>query len=340
MFRNKFFIVGCPRSGTTLLQQALNRHSHIAIPPETGFFSCLRSSRRVQHEHLQRVNEDLEIAQLLPAKRLRQPAEARAYYEEMARLYLEQLDKPGVTHFGEKTPAHLNHLDGIRRVFPEARIILIHRDGRDVALSLRRLPWTSRDLYVNFALWLYCCRLQRAAQRSCGLPLLCVRYEDLVTNPETELRKILAFLELPYEPWVAEGKGNAAGVPDWEEPWKARAIEKINCERLDLWRTELSHEEIGILECWGGWALRDLGYELTTAQDYPLPRFFRLRVACKSLWWLARRPRYGQQKALWLGRQATPADPRRDPAYLYGAFRAGSRREDDARVTEGSGSWH
>ena len=56
----KLFIVGCPRSGTTLLQQALNRHSQIVIPPETKyFFSFLGHTRRCQHRHIDRLNADL-----------------------------------------------------------------------------------------------------------------------------------------------------------------------------------------------------------------------------------------------------------------------------------------
>src|SRR5439155_26419002 len=236
----------------------------------------------------------------LPAGRLYQPVRARVFYEEMARLYLERIRKPNVTHFGDKTPEHLARLHRISLLFPNAKVILIFRDGRDVALSLLRLPWTSRDLYVNFALWLYCVRLQRAARGAGELPLLCVRYEDLVAAPDAEFRKILAFLDLPYEPQVAEGRGNTEGVPGWEYAWKGRAIEKINGGRIGLWQQQLSQEQLGILERWGGSALRELGYRLATDGKHALPWVFRLRVAWKSFLWLARRPRYAQHKSLWL----------------------------------------
>jgi len=264
-------------------------------------------SKRIQQEHLQRIREDLEIDLPIPTARLRGTLEARTFYDQMARLYVERLGKRGVTHFGEKTNEHLSRLQRIHRLFPNAKVILMVRDGRDVALSLRRLPWTSRDLYVNFALWLYCYRLQKNAQRRGDLPLLCVRYEDVVKDPEKELRAILAFLGLPYEPQVAEGEGNEEGIPPWEYLWKSRAVEKIKLHRVGLWRQELSVEQLGILERWGGWALQELGYELATDGKASLPWFFHLRVAWRSLLWLARRPRYAQAKALWVQQHGLPS---------------------------------
>src|SRR5438128_10984464 len=99
----KFFIIGCPRSGTTMLQQALNRHSQVIIPPETAFFSLLGHCKRIQREHLQRIKEDLEIPLRLPAHRLHRMQETQAFYEQMARLYVERMGESTVTRFGEKT---------------------------------------------------------------------------------------------------------------------------------------------------------------------------------------------------------------------------------------------
>lgn len=63
------FIVGCPRSGTTLLQQALNRHSQIVIPPESKFFYYFYGqSYRRQSAHLERINSDLGIELVPPAQ--------------------------------------------------------------------------------------------------------------------------------------------------------------------------------------------------------------------------------------------------------------------------------
>src|SRR5271168_3759057 len=111
----KFFIIGCPRSGTTMVQQALNRHSQIVIPPETKvFFSFFGQSRKRQLRHLERLNQDLNIRLPRPKARVDSLAEGRAFYESMARRYLERLEKQDAVYFGEKTPEHTGHLPRIQ----------------------------------------------------------------------------------------------------------------------------------------------------------------------------------------------------------------------------------
>jgi hypothetical protein len=286
-----FFVVGAPRSGTTMLQQALNRHSQIAIPPETAFFTLLRRGRAGQRQHWARTQADLGIELALP-DRLRDDSAYRHFYGEMARHYLGRLGRRDITHFGEKSPEHRRRLTDIRRLFPDSKIVLIYRDGRDVALSLSKVPWMPADLYLNFALWLHYCRLQEQATRRERDRLLCVRYETLVAEPAAELRRVLAFLGLPYEPDVAEGAGNVEGVPAWEHGWKRQALERISTSPVGRWRKELTPIQAAILERWGGHDLQSLGYELSTGGEQPLPWLFRLRVYARALWWLLVRPRY------------------------------------------------
>src|SRR5947209_11349722 len=113
-----FFVVGAPRSGTTMLQQALNRHSRIAIPPETAFLTFLGLSPARQRRHVDRIATDLGIPLCVPERGVNGPEQARAFYGEMARLYVGRLGLAGVTHFGEKSPEHQRRLGRLRRVFP------------------------------------------------------------------------------------------------------------------------------------------------------------------------------------------------------------------------------
>lgn len=277
----KFFIVGCGRSGTTMLQQALNRHSRIAIPPETAFFShflgYLGHMRWMQARHLRWINKELQIELPMPARRVRTPENARGVYEQMMQLYVERLGKSGVTHVGEKTPYHLLHLPRLIQVYPDAKVLLVYRDGRDVALSLSKVPWVPSNVYAGFALWLRAYRWHRWALGQKNLNLLCVRYEDLARDPEAELRKVADFLGLAYESAMAEGGGNREGVPAWEVAWKARAFEKISTARIGVWKTELSPQQVRDFERWGGWALSELAYELATdgRSHFPYGRVVR-----------------------------------------------------------------
>jgi hypothetical protein len=261
----KFFIVGCPRSGTTMVQQGLNRHSAIAIPPETKyFFSLIGHSRECQLRHVARLSADLRIPLAQPSRRIASVAEGRLFYEEMARLYVARLEKR-VAWFGEKTPEHTGHLPRLQQFFPDAKIIFLYRDGRDVALSLTKVPWMSRDLNVNFLIWLYYYRILSAARSKPSPNFYFARYEDIVADPTLEFGKMLAFLGLPFEPLVAQGFGNSEGIPEREYAWKARALEKITGSRVGVFRRELNSAQVALLERLGRHALPDLGYGLVQA---------------------------------------------------------------------------
>jgi hypothetical protein len=165
-------------------------------------------------------------------------------------------------------------------MFPDAKILVLYRDGRDVALSLTQVPWMSTDLYVNFLVWLYYSWVVRKARDYSWPNLMFARYEDIVTAPEKELGRILQFLGLPEEPAVAQGGGNREGVPAREYAWKARAFQRITTERVGIFRQELSSAQIDILEHLGGRALTQFDYPLLTDGQRPLPRGFLLSLAC------------------------------------------------------------
>lgn len=276
----KFFIVGCPRSGTTMVQQALNRHSRVAIPPETKyFFSFFGHSRKSQARHVKRLNADLNIRLPEPAGRVCSVADGRDYYELMARQYVKRLGKRGVTCFGEKTPEHTGLLPRVRRLFPDAKILVLYRDGRDVAQSLTQVPWMSSNLYVNFVVWLYYQWVVRDERRGDNPNVHFARYEDIVADPEKQLTAVLNFLGLPYEPAVVEGYGNREGVPDRELAWKGRALARISRDRVGTFRRELNEDQIAALERLGWDALSSLGYPLLTGGERRLSPAFYLSLA-------------------------------------------------------------
>ncbi len=274
-----------------MVQQALNRHTRIAIPPETKFFfSFLGHCCRRQVQHVQRLNADLKIHLPEPLAAVSSIEAARWYYDEMARQYVHRLGKKGIVCFGEKTPEHTGRLAHIREVFPEAKIIVLYRDGRDVASSLTRMPWMSSDLYVNFVIWLYYHWVVQNVKNSRWPNLFFVKYEDVVGNPRRVFRDVLDFLELPYEPAVATGYGNPDGIPQREYAWKARALEKITTERVAIFRQELSPSQIKVLERLGRSALPALGYQLLTDGKAPLGAGFLLRLSFNLARFLAHVP--------------------------------------------------
>jgi sulfotransferase family protein len=258
-----FFILGCHRSGTTLLQLALNRHSQIAIPAETKFFSSfLGHAHECQVRRTARINRDLQIAVPAPTTAVRGTLAAQRFFGTIAEAYAERLGKRQLLYFGEKTPAHSGYVPQIRRTFPDAKLIWLYRDGRDVALSMRNVPWLSRHLGINMLIWAFYAHAQQRLMRDGEAPALFVQYEELVTQPVHQLKRVTDFLELPFEPQVARGSGNREGVLEWEYAWKSSAFEPISDSRIGAWRKELSSTEVEMLESLGSRELRELGYEL------------------------------------------------------------------------------
>src|SRR5262249_6067540 len=159
-----------------MVQQALNRHSQIVIPPETAYFNLflgpLGYARWTQRRFLKHLVADLEIDLPVPERRVHTPEDARALYQQMASLYPARLGREHVAYLGDKTPQHLLVLPQVLKVFPQAKILVIYRDGRDVALSLSKFPRAPADPYAGFALWLRYVRRQQWALKQSSLDLL------------------------------------------------------------------------------------------------------------------------------------------------------------------------
>src|SRR5215475_1669200 len=148
------FVLGCPRSGTTMVQLMLHAHPRIAIPPETRF---LLTAYRRRHEYgdLTIAENREKLANFVTGKgtsfgdlgldRAATVAEIVAGPPTLGsamgivfRAYARRFDKP---RWGDKRPAYLLNLDVLLRMFPDAQVIHIIRDGRDCVASMREAPW-------------------------------------------------------------------------------------------------------------------------------------------------------------------------------------------------------
>ena len=172
------FIVGMPRSGTTLLEQILASHPAVRTCGEL---------------------DDLPaIARDLPDDASSEVVDAAA-----AR-YLGRLRRDGnATFILDKLPANSLYLHAAARLLPGARVIALSRDALDTCVSCyskdfaATLGWTT-DLYALGRYYADHERVMSHWRKELPLPLYDVRYEALVSDPETEVRRVLAFLGLPY----------------------------------------------------------------------------------------------------------------------------------------------
>jgi tetratricopeptide (TPR) repeat protein len=185
------FIVGYFRSGTTLVEQICASHSRVFGAGELSDISQIAA-------HLQHTT---------PAPQHWTPQLFRGYADRHLRR-LQGL-MPGALRIVDKMPDNIYLLGQIATMFPQARIIFCHRDGRDAALSVffqqfARQVAFSTDLADAGRRWHEAERI--ANHWANALPLLVhhVQYETLVGDFETEARRLIAFLGLAWEPGCLE----------------------------------------------------------------------------------------------------------------------------------------
>jgi hypothetical protein len=267
------FIVGCPRSGTNLMRQMLDRHPSLAICGETHFnrlvylrrkafgdLSDLANRRRLISAYLE--SPQIERAGLDAsadfAERLsREATSYRAMFTAILSFYADTKGKP---RYGEKTPQHALFLGTLCEWFPDAVILHMVRDPRACVASLRRESWAPDSVLLNARTWL---KLNQAARRFHNRPgYHQVRYEALVTDPVSELRKICYFLGEEYSPSMLAPQAVFTG--DSGSP--KRSLTAVTSERVELWRKELKGSELAQVEWALGPNLESFGYAREASQ--------------------------------------------------------------------------
>ena len=268
-----FFIVGYPRSGTTLLQRMVGAHRSAAVAPETSF---MRRYWRVRDRFAPLADDDafarllgdvvstpaFELMGLDPDAYSQAAWAAPRTYPALFRLLLtEYAALRGVPVVGEKTPKHLLYLADLDRFFPDARFLHIVRDPRAAVCSLQKLDWAQGDLRHNAAVWARELGVARRAAARYGARLLTVRYETVVESPTQVLRSVCRFLEVPFDPAMLVYHQTAPTAVDVDrEPWKRNALRPPDPAALDRWRVELSAADVAAVEAEAYSEMRRWGY--------------------------------------------------------------------------------
>lgn len=266
--RAPVFVVGAPRSGTTMLRVILNRHREIAmIADESAFMGRLYNRRkafgdpgeagnrgRIAGAYLEtkaagRLGMDLEA---LRARLLKEGVSWRALFEAMLR---ERAEAEGKPYGGEKTPAHALHVETLCEWFPGCGVIHIVRDPRDSVSSNVRMPWATRSVLLGARTWrLFNAGARRVAARG---NYVRVRYEDLISEPERQLRRLCGHIGVEYDGGMREPRGGEFDA----RPRVARAYGEITPARVGLWRGAFEPWQIRVIEETAGAFLEECGYE-------------------------------------------------------------------------------
>lgn len=280
------FLVGCPRSGTTLLRRILDAHPDLALTPETHWIPrCLERGIGVTPEgfatselveHLlaspKFARTRIEAADLSGLLRGNGPVPYAEFVQRFFDLFGRVRDKPLV---GDKTPGYVFHLPLLHELFPKARFVHLIRDGRDVVLSVldwrraaklaRRFPtWTAHPVPTAALWWERHVRKGReGADAVAASRYHEVRYEALVENTAEETAIVCSFLELPFDEAMLrfhEGRTRSAPGLSAKEAWLPPT------PGLRDWRTQMAAEDVELFEAMSGELLGELGYPRAVPQ--------------------------------------------------------------------------
>lgn len=258
-----FFLLGHDRSGTTMLRLILDR-GDVAIPPESMFLLDVQPG--------QPAEDVLQAAWSHPRVRLwgleGDPPTipdalngADAFRFAVSAPFAAYADAEGKTRWGDKTPAYIGHVDRLASIWPDARFVVLVRDGRDVALSVMGVPFGPNNAWAAARSWATAIRQGRDVARRYPGRVLEVRYEDLVASPEIEVRAICDFLALRYSPdMLAIEQTDRSKVVEDQAGWFTNVWSGITTAAVGKWRTDLTPRQVEMFESVAGNELRALGY--------------------------------------------------------------------------------
>lgn len=270
-----FFIVGASRSGTTLLRLIMAGHSRIHIPPETWFLEPLvqqlllteplspadvRKAVDIITSHYRWP--DMEIATddfTQHAMALASPKLA----DIVNLVYQRQLETEGKNRFGDKTPQYIGIVPELAALYPGAKFIHLIRDGRDVAISFIDADFEGRCYDGERFQWIWAIHKGLAYRNSPhARDILEVRYEDLVSNPESTVRGICEFLGETFEPAMLQFHDRREMVPARGRHIHSKLEKPLSNDATAVWRKKLSGLECFAMEACIGGDLKRLNYPL------------------------------------------------------------------------------
>jgi hypothetical protein len=273
----------------------LHAHPRLAMPPESRFLVQVWRDRR-KYGDLSTPEQRSELAQDmtfhgskintlgLDKKAIRAKlGEARTLGTAFGTVFAEFAAANGKARWGDKRPMYYQEVDVLRRLFPDAQFVQIVRDARANVASLARMPWWEYGALGAAAVWSFSEQcLQRNRRRLPADTFTSLRYEDLVADSRGELTRLCAFLGEEFDEAMLEPHRLSDGRRD-KSDWHANLKKPVDSSAVSSWRSQLSAEDLGLVETMCRRGLRRNGYELSGEGAAPSLRL-RSRYLKSAVW--------------------------------------------------------
>ncbi|MGA8298110.1 MAG: sulfotransferase [Terriglobales bacterium] len=276
------FVLGCGRSGTKFLYHTLLSAGGFAVYfAESNTFNLLgvRFGNLARRSNRRKLLDAYYKSNLFERTGLkREDIDQRVMNDcrnagDFLRIVMDTVARQqGVARWAESTPLHLLNLPQIKRVLPDALIIHIIRDGRDVAASLHRAGWIrpfrwdrNRAVLPSAIFWRWIVSKGRRYGRTMGNDYMEVHYEDAVQKPRETVARIGEFIgqELDYDHILHVGLGS---VTNPNSSFRGDGKE-TEAHTIGRWKTNFTPGDVRDIEGLQGDLLRDTGYTLATPPE-------------------------------------------------------------------------
>lgn len=271
---DKVFILGNPRSGTSMFRLMLNSHSLINATPECGFLhwwyekyadwdkTCVLSGRLDEYisdlESSKRIEDWKMDYAKLKERIVQENPDTYADLVEIVYIFFGEQKGKKASVIVDKNNYYIHHLNDLREIWPDAKFILLVRDGRDVACSYLNIetlvtnspykPKLSTDISTIAKEWSTNNEnIMRFSKTLDEGEFMMIRFEDLVRESELYLSKVCDFLGLSFESdMLTYYRKNAK---EQDEPlssmdWKKKTLEKPDETNIGKYKRELDQTSI------------------------------------------------------------------------------------------------
>jgi len=280
---NLFFIIGRPRSGTTLLRTLLDAHPNVIVPTECPFILHLakryKDIKNWEFNTIDRFIEDLQRIWLfhvtgIEIEILRKNLYALSGVNDYLTIckvvllhYPRVFEKKNIILVGDKNPGYSVKFAYLFSIFGnKAKYIQITRDYRDQFLSLRQTNYDFPYISISTKRWRQSIKdFTRISNRKPEL-FYTLRYEELATNPETELKKVTDFLSIDFDPQVLKFHERKEEFSKIFPEQALKGIHKsllnpIKPDKIGIWEKQLTPIQVKIADTVAGKYADQFKYE-------------------------------------------------------------------------------